>query len=227
MVVDDELPIRQLLRSWLIAHGYSIQEACTGKDVIERAPAVHPDVILMDLGLPDLDGIEVTRRLRQVMQTPIIILSVRSSAADKVAALDAGADDYLTKPWLPGELLERIRTALLHTRTHETAVFEAGDLKVDLNHRMVQVSNKVLQLTPGEYELLSVLVHNAGRLLTQRRLIQEVWRECASDQSLQLLRATINSLRQKLETNPALPRYIATEPGVGYRLRTAHYFPSF
>lgn len=217
---DDEEAIRQFLCAQLTARGYSAHQARTGSEVLQAVPVLRPDVIILDLGLPDMDGIEVTRRLRRLTNTPIVILSVRAAESDKIAALDAGADDYLTKPCQPGELFERIRTALLRTILQGEPVFEAGDLTVDLSHQVVQVGRNRIQLTAAEYDLLKVLVLNAGRLLTQRRLACQVWAEMPADEALPLLRTTIGALRHKLEANPARPRHIATEPGVGFRLRT-------
>ena len=180
---------------------------------------LEPDVILLDLGLPDIDGIEVTQRLRRSTQTPIVILSARTADIDKIAALDAGADDYLTKPYQPKELFERVRTALLRATIQGKSVFQAGDLVVDLSRQIVRMGDNQIQLTDPEYELLRVLVLNAGKLMTQHQLATDVWGR-HDIEALQLLRTTIGSLRQKLEADPARPRHIATEPGVGFRLRT-------
>ncbi len=221
LVVDDEQSIRRPICAWLAARGYSTYEAVTGEETLETAVGAAPwDVILLDLGLPDIDGIEVVRRLRRSLQTPIIILSVRDSQSDKLAALDAGADDYLTKPCEPARLLERIRATLLRQSLGQLPVLTIGDLAIDLSHRAVQVGGEPVELSESEYELLKVLVINAGRLLTQRRLIREVWGEVSSEVGLRSLRTTVNSLRQKLEINPSQPRHIGTEPGVGYRLWT-------
>ena len=223
LLVDDEDALRQVLRARLTARGYFVHEASSGEEVLQAVPVLRPDVIILDIGLPDIDGIEVTRRLRPLVQTPIIILSVHGTESDKIAALDAGADDYLTKPCDLGELLDRIRTALRRvTLTLQDArIFTAGDLVVDLNRHMVQVANNPIQLTVMEYDLLKVLVFNAGRLLTQRRLAREVWGQKSDDSALQMLRITIGTLRQKLDANRSHPGHIATEPGVGYRLRIA------
>lgn len=220
LLCDDETPIRQVLRTQLTARGYSVHEAASGEEAIRAVSTIEPDVVLLDLGLPDIDGIEVTRRLRQRTRIPIVVLSVRAGESDKIAALDAGADDYLTKPCQPGDLLERIRAALLRKKIEGARIFRAGDLSVDLEGRAVRVDNHQIPLTAAEYELLRVLVQNAGRLLTQNRLTHEVWGELGDMEALQLLRSTIGSLRRKLETDPARPRHIATEPGVGFRLRT-------
>jgi two-component system, OmpR family, KDP operon response regulator KdpE len=219
LVCDDEEPIRQILRAQLTARGYFVHEASTGNEVLSAVPALRPDVIILDLGLPDADGTEVIQRLRLSSKTPVIVLSVRAVAADKIAALDAGADDYLTKPCQPVELDERIR-AMLFRAKFQGAVFEVSDLVVDLHRRKVHIDQSEIQLTATEYDLLKVLVLNAGRLLTQRRLTHEVWGEKRDDEALRLLRTTIGTLREKLEPDPARPRHIAMEPGVGYRLRT-------
>ena len=219
--MDDEQSIRRPICAWLAARGYSTYEAVTGEQTLETAVGAAPwDVILLDLGLPDIDGIEVVRRLRRSLQTPIIILSVRDSQSDKLAALDAGADDYLTKPCEPARLLERIRATLLRQTLGQLPVLTIGDLAMDLSHRAVRVGGEPVELSESEYEVLRVLVINAGRLLTQRRLIREVWGEVSSEVGLRSLRTTVNGLRQKLEINPSQPRHIGTEPGVGYRLWT-------
>jgi len=219
LIVDDEAPLRQVLRARLTARGYSIQEASSGEEVLRTVPVVQPDVIILDIGLPGIDGIEVTRRLRPSVQTPIIILSVHATESDKIAALDAGADDYLTKPCDLGELLDRIRTALRRATLKDGSVFTACDLVVDVNRQTVYLANEPVRLTEAEYSLLKVLVLNAGKLLTQGRLAKEIWGERSDDDAVQMLRTTIRSLRQKLDANSSQPGHIATEPGVGYRLR--------
>ena len=222
LVVDDEPAIRRLLRASLTARGYVVCEASTGEEALQAVPASRPDVILMDLGLPDLDGAEVTRALREWTQTPIIILSVREAESEKIAALDAGADDYLTKPFGSGELLARIRAALRRAwRLGDEAVFQAGGLTVDLARRVVRVGDDRVQLTPTEYDLLRVLVQNAGKVLTHRQLVRQVWGDMCYEDTLHLVRVNISNLRHKLETDPAQPKCILTEPGVGYRLDTA------
>jgi two-component system, OmpR family, KDP operon response regulator KdpE len=219
LVVDDEQSIRRPICAWLAARGYSAYEAVTGEETLETVTRATPvDVILLDLGLPDIDGIELVRRLRRSVQTSILILSVRDSQPDKLAALDAGADDYLTKPCEPAKLLERIRASLLRETIAHVPVFRVGDLSVDLNRRTVQMGAEPVHLTATEYELFKLLVINVGRLLSQRRLIREIWGEMPSEEWLARLRATVNSIRQKLEADPAQPRYIGTEPGIGYRL---------
>lgn len=212
---DDEEALRRVLRTLLTVHGYFTYEAGTGEQVLQTVPSLRPDVILLDLGLPDMDGIEVIHRLRRAILTPIIILSVRSAESDKIAALNARADDYLTKPCSLAELLDRIRAALLGQGVRSDQVFVAGDLRIDLNHQTVQIGTPRVDLTPNEFDVLEVLVRNAGRLLTQQRLVQEAW----GQGRLPLLQATIASPRQKLDFDPARPRHISTEPAVGYRLR--------
>ena len=219
LLVDDEAPLRQVLRARLTARGYSIQEASSGEEVLRTVPVMQPDVIILDIGLPGIDGIEVTRRLRPSIQTPIIILSVHAAESDKIAALDAGANDYLTKPCDFGDLLDHIRAALRPATLKNASVFTAGDLVVDVNRQTVHVANEPVRLTATEYNLLKVLVLNAGRLLTEGRLAKEIWGEKSDGDARQVLRTTIRSLRQRLDANSSQPGHIATEPGVGYRLR--------
>jgi two-component system, OmpR family, KDP operon response regulator KdpE len=221
LVVDDEHGIRKFLRTCLIAQGYELFEASTGQEAIQAVPINRPDLIVLDLGLPDLDGIDVTRTLREWTEIPIVILSVRDRESDKVAALDAGADDYLTKPFGVGELQARIRSTLRRAnKPANTAVLEAGDLNIDLSKRLVQVSHQPVQLTPTEYDLLKALVRYPDRVLTHRHLIREVWGGTCYEDEMHLLRVNISNLRRKLESDPTRPRYIVTEAGVGYRLRT-------
>lgn len=220
LVIDDERAIRRFLRAALSAHSYEIIEAASGEEGLQAAALHHPDVIILDLGLPDADGVTITRRLREWTQTPIIILSVRASEQDKIAALDAGADDYLTKPFGTGELTARIRAALrraLPTGEGQT-VFQAGDLQVDLLHRAVSLGGQPVSLTPTEYELLKHLVQHAGKVVTHRQLLHAVWGTPYEDEA-HLLRVNISNLRHKIERDPAQPEYILTESGVGYRLR--------
>lgn len=220
LVVDDELAIRKRICACLTARGYSTREASTGRQALEVAATVPFDVIVLDLGLPDIDGIEVVQLLRRSTQTPIIILSVRDSQSDKIAALEAGADEYLTKPCESAKLLERIGATLLREGLPKVPIFTIGDLSLDLSHHVVEAAGEVVELTESEFELLRALAINAGRLLTQRHLIREVWGELPSEEGLRQLRSTIHSLRQKLEPNPTQPRHIGLEPGVGYRLWT-------
>ncbi|NLF76172.1 MAG: response regulator [Chloroflexi bacterium] len=221
LVVDDDRAIRRFLRTSLAAHGYTVFEAETGQQALQEVMAHRPDVIILDLGLPDLDGVEVTRWLREWSQTPIIILSVREHEEDKIAALDAGADDYLTKPFGVGELMARLRVALRHAlaQVDETAGFVLGDLEVDLVRRMVKVKGEEVQLTPTEYALLRHLIKHAGKVLTHTQLLREVWGP-GYEHEKHLLQVNVSNLRGKLEVEPARPQYILTEPGVGYRLRS-------
>lgn len=221
LIVDDEAPIRRFLRAALSAHHYLIFEAATGQAAIGAVIATRPDLIILDLGLPDIDGIEVTRRLREWTPVPVIVLSVREHETDKIAALDAGADDYLTKPFGVGELLARIRTTVRHAaRPADEPVFVMGDLVVDLARRLVSVAGQEVQLTPTEYDLLRLFVVNAGKVLTHHQLLRQAWGP-GYDDELHMLRVNISNLRRKIEPDPARPRYIVTEPGVGYRLRGA------
>ncbi len=220
LIVDDEPAIRRFLNGVLPAHGYTVFEAATGQEAVAAVVAHHPDVVVLDLGLPDLDGVQVTRLLREWTQIPILILSVRGSEEDKVAALDAGADDYLTKPFGSQELLARLRAALRRAaQTTAEPVFVFGDLKVDLARRLVMVREREVQLTPTEYELLRVLVTNAGKVLTHHQLLRQVW-GVGYDEEMHMLRVNVSNLRRKLEPDPTRPQFLLTEPGVGYRLRT-------
>ncbi len=219
LVVDDERPIRRFLRTALAAHHYEIFEAADGQEALEKAASERPDLIILDLNLPDLDGIEITRRLREWTQTPIIILSVREAENDKIAALDAGADDYLTKPFGVGELTARIRTALRHSApVEDEPVFKIETMSVDLAHRQVRVGGNEVALTPTEYDLLKLLIQHAGKVLTHRQLLRQVWGTAYEDQA-HLLRVNISNLRRKIEADPTQPHFVLTEPGVGYRLR--------
>lgn len=218
LVVDDEAPIRRYLRAALGAQGLTVYETATGLEAINAVLIHRPDIIILDLGLPDIDGIEVTRRLREWSQTPIIVLSVREAEQDKIAALDAGADDYLTKPFGTGELLARMRVALRkQTATQNEPIFQSNGLSVDFSRRTVMVNDKEVQLTPTEYDLLKILVTHAGKVITHHQLLRQVWGEGYAD--MHILRVNISNLRGKLEPDPARPTYIHTEPGVGYRLK--------
>lgn len=220
LVVDDEPAIRRFLHTVLTAHGYEVFEADKGQEAISQVTAVHPDVIVLDLGLPDIDGVEVTRLLREWTRIPIIILSVRDREHDKIAALDAGADDYLTKPFGSGELVARLRAALRRSaQTPSAPIFATGDLTVDLSKRLVTLGSREVQLTPTEYDLLRVLVTDADKVLTHHQLLRAVW-GVGYDDEMHMLRVNISNLRRKIEPDPTRPRYIVTEPGVGYRLRT-------
>jgi len=219
LVVDDERAIRRYLHAALNAHGYIIYEAVSGQEALSAAAAEHPDLIILDLGLPDIDGVEVTRQIREWSQVPIIILSVREQERDKVAALDAGADDYLTKPFSTGELMARIRVALRRsTETSAEPVFTSGELVVNLPRRLVTIKGQEISLTPTEYDLLRTLVQNAGKVLTHRQLLLKAWGP-GYESEPHLLRVNISNLRRKIEPDATRPRYIMTEPGVGYRLK--------
>jgi two-component system KDP operon response regulator KdpE len=219
LVVDDETSIRRYLRAMLGAQGFSVYEAASGQEAINAVLAHHPDLIILDLGLPDFDGIEVTRRLREWSQTPIIILSVREAENDKIAALDAGADDYLTKPFGTGELMARMRVALRRqTSKPDDPVLRIGGLQMDVSRRSVSVDGNQISLTPTEYEILRLLLQNAGKVLTHRQLLRQVW-GTAYESEMHILRVNISNLRRKIEPNPARPHYLVTEPGVGYRIR--------
>jgi two-component system KDP operon response regulator KdpE len=220
LVVDDEQPIRRFLRVALTSKDYAVIEAVSGQEALSCAATQKPDIIILDLGLPDMDGVEVTRLLREWTQIPIIILSVRGSEKDKIDALDAGADDYLTKPFGVGELLARLRAALRRTaQTANEPVFTSGNLKVDLAQRVVTASGREVQLTPNEYGLLRLLVAQAGKVLTHRHILHEVW-GAEYGEEFHMLHVNISNLRRKIEPDPARPQFIITEPGVGYRLKT-------
>lgn len=222
LVVDDERAIRRFLRSALTAHDYTILEAASGQEALAAVVTGRPDVVILGLDLPDLEGIEVTRQLREWSQVPIIILSVRDHERDKIAALDAGADDYLTKPFGVGELMARLRAALRRAAgLAGEPVFTTGELTVDLGRRLVTLAGREIQLTPTEYDLLKLLVAHAGKVITQRQLLQQVWGVNYQDKA-HLLRVNISNLRRKLEPDPTRPTYIVTEPGVGYRLQAAN-----
>jgi two-component system KDP operon response regulator KdpE len=221
LVVDDEPQVRRFLRSSLPPAEYKLLEADTGERGLAMVSSHHPDVVLLDLGLPDLDGIEVTRRLREWTATPIIILSARGQDQDKVPALDAGADDYLTKPFSLPELLARIRVAARHAEQRgdkKEAAFEVADLRVDLASRVVTLAGEEVRLTPIEYKLLATMVRKAGHVLTYQQLLKEVWGPRYATQR-QYLHVYMGHLRNKLEHDPARPRFLVTEPGIGYRLK--------
>jgi two-component system KDP operon response regulator KdpE len=221
LVIEDDAQIQRFLRVSLGSHGYRLFEATTGETGLVEAATRQPDIIILDLGLPDIDGIEVIRRLREWTALPIIVLSARGQERDKIAALDAGADDYVSKPFGVGELLARMRAALRHaTRSPDEvgdATFSTGDLHVDLAKRQVIVAEQQVHLTPIEYRLLTTLIRHAGKVLTHRQLLIEVWGPPYADQA-HYLRVYMAQLRRKLEAVPARPHYILTEPGVGYRL---------
>jgi two-component system KDP operon response regulator KdpE len=222
LVIEDEPQMRRFLKASLESHDYGLAEAVNAREGLSQATGRNPDVILLDLGLPDLDGIELTRRLREWSRTPIIVISARGREQDKIAALDAGADDYLTKPFGVGELLARLRVALRHAAAPDGGgepVFEVGDLKVDLAARLVFRRGAEVHLTPIEYKLLATLVRHAGKVVTHRQLLKEAWGPNAVDQT-HYVRVYMTQLRHKLEDDPSRPRYLLTESGVGYRLKT-------
>jgi two-component system KDP operon response regulator KdpE len=220
LVVDDEQAIRRFLHVALTSQGYEVFEASSGLEALSTAANYRPDIIIIDLGLPDIDGIDVTKLFRQVTKIPIIVLSVRGSENDKIAALDAGADDYLTKPFGVGELLARLRANLRRSTQPATdLIFVNGDLSVDLEKRLVTVAGREVQLTPTEYDLLKMLVTHAGKVLTHNQLLREVW-GTGYEQEFHILHVNVSNLRRKVEPDPSRPRFIITEPGVGYRLKT-------
>jgi two-component system KDP operon response regulator KdpE len=221
LVIDDEPQIRRLLRVTLEANGYDVIDAANGADGIVQAAQGRPEIILLDLGLPDLDGVEVLKRIREWSRVPVIILSVRDREHDKIAALDAGADDFVTKPFSSGELLARLRTALRRSQPAAAdAVFRSGKIEVDLAARAVRKDGAEVKLTPTEYALLRLLVVHAGKVLTHRQLLTEVWGPNAVEQT-HYLRVHIAHLRDKLEDDAARPKFIITEPAVGYRTMEA------
>lgn len=224
LLIEDEPEIRRFLRNTLPHHGYHLYEAVSGADGIAQAQARNPDLVLVDLGLPDMDGLDLIRKLREWTQTPIIVLSARGQEQVKVTALDGGADDYMTKPFGIEELLARLRTALRHSarsqvESGEGDIFISGDLRIDLVRRHVHVGEKEIHLTPIEYKLLATLAKHAGLVMTHRQLLKEVWGPLHVEES-QYLRVYMRQLRHKLEADPARPRYLLTELGVGYRLNT-------
>ena len=220
LVVDDEPEIRRLLRNTLSVQGYDVFEAATGSEALDAARRGKPDLVILDLGLPDLDGMEIIRTLRAASQVPIVILSSRGDERGKVAALDLGADDYVTKPFGVEELMARLRAALRHGLQEQGSptLFRSGDLTVDLVHRRVMRDGREVHLSPREYAILRQFVLHAGKVLTHRHLLREVWGgEDRAD--VQAIRVFIRQLRQKLEADPERPRHILTEPAIGYRLQ--------
>ena len=221
LVIEDDSQIRRFLRATLAAEDYQFHEALTAAEGIAQAAARQPDLVLLDLGLPDQDGLDVIRSIRAWSQMPIVVLSARGQEEDKIAALDLGADDYVAKPFAVGELLARIRAALRRAAPagpeSTVAPLRFGAIEIDFAKRLVTLSDQEVHLTPNEYKLLQVLVKYAGRVVTQRQLLNEVWGPQHTDQS-QYLRVYVAQLRRKLEQDPARPKYLQTEPGVGYRL---------
>ncbi len=223
LVVEDDPPIRRFIVAGLTSQGFRVVDVDRAKSAVSHAASHVPDVIVLDLGLPDRDGIEVIRELRAWTQTPIIVVSARGQERVKVDALDSGADDYLTKPFGVAELLARVRVALRHVArssdgTNETGEFRVGDLVVDLNARSVTLSGRPVHLTPTEYRLVTVLVRHAGKVVTHQKLLSEVWGPGLTDET-QYVRVFMANLRRKMEPDPARPRYLLTEVGVGYRLK--------
>ncbi len=220
LIVDDEPPIRRFLRTSLAAQGYRVVEAGTGSVAIASVTRDKPDVVILDLGLPDIDGLDVIRMLRRTSDVPVIVLSVRGDEQGKVKALDLGADDFITKPFGMDELIARIRTAIRHRFQAQGAppVFTSAGVSVDLVRRVVKRGDQEVKLSPKEYELLRMLVLNAGKVLTHRQILNEVWGPAHAEDA-QYLRVFVRNLRQKLESDPARPILILTEPGVGYRLQ--------
>ncbi len=222
LVIEDEAPIQKFLRMALTSQAYVVVEADTAKGGLIHAASRSPDLVILDLGLPDMDGVELVKQLREWSAVPVIVVSARGKEQDKIVALDAGADDYLTKPFSVGELLARVRVALRHAARVNAdtgdPVFITGNLRVDLLHRRVTVGETDVHLTPNEFKLLAMLVKHAGMVLTHRQLLKEVWGP-GSGHETHYVRVYMNQLRQKLEIDPARPKHLVTEPGVGYRLR--------
>ncbi len=219
LIVDDEKAIRRFLKATLVAHGYNVFEASDGAEALKYALNSYPDAIILDLGLPDMDGVKVAQRIRERSHIPIIILSVRENESDKIAALDAGADDYLTKPFKIGEMLARIRAVMRRLLPSNETIFTVGKLSIDIGKRSVLTKGRQIHLTPIEYNILKLLVLNAGKVVTHKQLLKEVWNKTEDFEGIaHLLRVMISNLRNKIEPDPNRPIYILTEPGVGYRL---------
>ena len=220
LIVDDELAIRRFLRTSLQAQGYVVYEAHTGEEALVEMVNKRPDLVILDIGLPGMDGIAVTRELRQWSKVPILILSVLDQEKEKIAALDVGADDYLTKPFSLGELLARMRVAFRHANQPvDEPYFAAGALQVDLAKRLVTVRDQEVALTPTEYELLRILIQDAGKVLTHQHIIRALWGDTYQTEMHHLLRVNVSNLRKKIEEDASRPKYLVTEPGVGYRFR--------
>jgi two-component system, OmpR family, KDP operon response regulator KdpE len=222
LVIEDDPQMRRFLRATLTSNGYDLLETATAQEGIKQIGLRHPDLIILDLGLPDMDGLEVTKQLREWTNTPILVLSARDRENDKIAALDAGADDYLTKPFGTGELLARMRVALRHAiqvmQGSDDPIFKTGSLRVDFAHRQVFVKDVEVHLTPIEYKLLLMLIQHAGKVITRHQLLHAVWGPSYVSES-HYLRVYMAQLRHKLEEDPTRPHYLITEAGVGYRLR--------
>ena len=218
LIIDDETQIRRFLRVALTGHGYDVKDVGTGKEGLEAIAMFGPALVILDLGLPDINGLEVVRQLREWSKVPVIILSVKEQETDKITALDSGADDYVTKPFALGELLARIRAAMRHIAgDEEQPVLQFEDLTIDLVHRRISIDDNEIKLTQTEYELVRNLAINAGKVMTHRSLLRTVWGP-SYEKEVQYLRVYIGQIRRKLEHDPSRPRHIITEPGVGYRL---------
>jgi two-component system, OmpR family, KDP operon response regulator KdpE len=218
LIIDDEPQIRKLLKVTLQVHNFEINESSSGEEGVYQASIVHPDLIVLDLGLPDISGMEVLRRIREWSRIPIIVLTAKDREEDKITALDSGADDYVTKPFSMGELVARIRVALRHVaKSANEPILQFGSLVIDLAQRLVELDGNRVKLTPTEYELLKILASNAGKVITQRQLLQQVWGGHHYESDSHYLRIYIGHLRKKLEEDPTRPKFIETEPGIGYR----------
>jgi two-component system KDP operon response regulator KdpE len=218
LVIDDEAQIRRMLRLSLEAHGFRVKEATTSQEGLQQAALARPDLIILDLNLPDKGGLDTLKDIREWSKTPVIVLSVKNSEQDKIELLDTGADDYLTKPFSMGELLARIRAALRHISAETSdGIFTSGNLLIDFSKRIVTVKNEEIKLTPTEYSLLKLLACNAGKVLTHNQIIDELW-GISSQPDTSYLRVYILQLRKKIEETPSNPKILITEPGVGYRL---------
>lgn len=224
LIVDDEPQIRRFLRASLQSHDYTVLEAENGKEAVRACTTQKPDLLILDLGLPDMDGMDVIKLVREWSEVPIIVLSIRSDDTDKIEALDRGANDYVTKPFSMGELLARMRAALRQGRGEGNegggAVVTAGDMSIDLGKRLITLGGTPVKLSRKEYDLLKILASHPGKVITHQQLLQEVWGPAYVEET-QYLRVYIGQLRQKLERDPAAPRWLITEPGVGYRLQTS------
>jgi len=219
LIIDDEPQVRRLLRLSLEANDFKVIEAADGKEGLLSASMHHPDIILLDLGLPDMDGLSALKQLREWSQVPVIVLTVQDAEDTKINILDSGADDYVTKPFNTGELLARIRVSIRHSmKLDESPVFTSGHLQVDLNLRIVKVNQQEIKLTATEYSLLALFIRHAGKVLTHTHIIKEIWGIPYTD-NIQIIRVHIAQLRKKIERNPTLPELLITEPGVGYRLK--------
>ena len=218
LIIDDEPQIQKLLRVTLQSQGFEVIAALSGEDGLLQATMIRPDLIVLDLGLPDITGMEVLCQIREWTQTPIIVLTAKDQEEAKIVALDSGADDYVTKPFSMGELVARIRVALRHmTKSNDEPILDFGDLVIDLSKRIVELDGQVIKLTPTEYELLKVLATNAGRVMTHKQLLQKVWGGHQYNTDSHYLRVYVGHLRKKIEKDPTRPTFIVTEPGIGYR----------